>query len=85
MTSYVPLPFGAAVEVAPDRAPRIPAWWRSSRSDDTVRLTLSVPPALERGIRGSADLAGTTPEAWLADAIARSIDPRVAGPAPAGS
>jgi hypothetical protein len=78
MTSYVRLPFGAAVEVEDDRAPRIPSWWRTSRNDENVRLTLRVPQTLERSIRSSAALAGTTPEAWLSDAIKRSLDPRVA-------
>jgi hypothetical protein len=79
MTSYVPLPFGSYVQVEDDRTPKIPSWWRSRRDDDeSVRLTLRVPRALERGIRSSAALAGKSPEAWLAETLDRSIDPRVA-------
>lgn len=85
MTSYVPLPFGATVEVESQPASRIPSWWRSSRDDESVRLTLRVPRTLERGIRSSAALAGTTPEAWLSEAIARSIDPRTRGVAGSAS
>ena len=45
--------------------------------DRPQRVTLRLPSALRRCVEASAALEGVTVDAWVARALARSVDPRV--------
>ncbi len=45
--------------------------------EQRARVTLRLPRSLKGGVEASAALAGVSVEAWVARALARSVDPRV--------